>query len=307
MSRETSRTALLLALMAAMAAAAWAAEEEMITLDKVPAPAKAAIQNEAKAAKIETVVRITDGPKTTFVAVWMAEGKETQIEVDSEGKVLRKEVKEQPHEVTLEQVPAPVKAAILKEAGDTKVESILREPGEGKPTFLTEITAEQKSVEIKLDAEGKLLWKAVREKLPIEQVPGPVRATIEKEGQGLKVDMILRTTEDAKTEFNAVLAGEGKELQLELDAQGKVLARHASELVPLEKTPDPVKAAIQKEIAGGKVDSIQRMTEDEQIEYIARLTVGRKMIELVIDPKGRVLSKETDEEEEEAKEPPAKK
>jgi hypothetical protein len=39
-------------------------------------------------------------------------------------------------------------------------------------------------VEIKLDAEGKPLWKAVREKLPIGQVPEPVRATIEKEGQG---------------------------------------------------------------------------------------------------------------------------
>jgi hypothetical protein len=296
-----------LALMAAMAASLGAAEEEEVTLDQVPAPAKTVIQNEAKAAKIETLMRITDGPKTTFVAVWAADGKETQLEVDPEGKVLRKEAREQPQDVTLDQVPAPVKAALLKEAGDTKVGSIVRMPEEGKPTFVAEIATEQKSVEIKLDAEGKLLWKAVREKLSLDQTPEPVRTAVEKQGQGLKVEMILRTVEDAKTQFNAVLTGEGKELQLELDPQGKVLAKHASELLLLDKTPDPVKAAIQKELAGGKVESIERMTEDEQVEYIARLTVNRKMIELVIDPTGKILSKETNEAEEEAKEPPAKK
>ncbi len=303
---EMGRIAGLLALMAAMAAVAWAAEEELVGLDKVPAPAKTVIQDEAKASKIETLMRVTDGPKTKFVAVLVGQGKETVLEVDPEGKVLRKESREREQEVTIEQVPAPVQAAILKEAGQAKVGPITRDPGEGKPTFFIEIATEQKSVEIKLDAEGAVLWKTMREKLAVEQAPKPVKAAIEKLGHGLKVDALVRETEKDDVKFRATLSGEGQELQLALDAQGKVLATSASELLPLEKAPDAVKAAIQKEAAGGKVESIQRMTQGDQIEYVARLTVGRKMIELVLGPTGKILSKDVEEEEVEGKEPPAK-
>jgi uncharacterized membrane protein YkoI len=61
--------------------------------------------------------------------------------------------------VTIDQVPAAVKATILKEAGDHKITEIEKETRDGKTIYEAEWIADGKEVEIKVAEDGTLLGK----------------------------------------------------------------------------------------------------------------------------------------------------
>ncbi len=65
--------------------------EEEISLDQVPAPAKATILAEAKGAKIVEVERETKDGKTVYEAEWMENGQEVEVKVAPDGTLLKRE------------------------------------------------------------------------------------------------------------------------------------------------------------------------------------------------------------------------
>ena len=67
-------------------------------------------------------------------------------------------------DVTIDQVPAAVKATILKEAGDNKIEEIEEVSQDGKVVYYeAEWKSGGKEIEIKVDPSGKLLSKEVED------------------------------------------------------------------------------------------------------------------------------------------------
>ena len=71
------------------------------------------------------------------------------------------EAEEEEKEVTLDQVPAAVRATILKEAGENKVEEIEVEIKDGREVYEAEWKVDGKEVEIKVAADGTLLKKKI--------------------------------------------------------------------------------------------------------------------------------------------------
>jgi len=65
--------------------------------------------------------------------------------------------------VTIDQVPAAVKAAILKEAGDNKIKEIEEKTKGDQKIYEAAWIADGKEVEIKLSADGTVLEKKVEE------------------------------------------------------------------------------------------------------------------------------------------------
>ena len=63
--------------------------------------------------------------------------------------------------VTIDQVPAAVKAAILKEAGDNKIKEIEEKTKGDQKIYEAAWIADGKEVEIKLSADGTVLKKKV--------------------------------------------------------------------------------------------------------------------------------------------------
>ena len=67
-------------------------------------------------------------------------------------------------DVTIDQVPAAVKATILKEAGDNKIEEIEEVSRDGKVVYYeAEWKSGGKEIEIKVDPSGKLLSKEIED------------------------------------------------------------------------------------------------------------------------------------------------
>jgi uncharacterized membrane protein YkoI len=66
--------------------------EEEITLDECPAPVKATILKEAKGGKIEEIEKEVENGVTLYEAEIEVDGKEIEIKVAPDGKLLEKEV-----------------------------------------------------------------------------------------------------------------------------------------------------------------------------------------------------------------------
>ena len=70
---------------------------------------------------------------------------------------------EQERDVTIDEVPAAVKATILKEAGDNEIEEIEEETKNGVTTYEAEWHEGGKEIEIKVAPDGKLLAREVED------------------------------------------------------------------------------------------------------------------------------------------------
>ena len=62
-------------------------EEETVPLDKVPAAARKAIEENAKGAKIERVQRIKEDGETVYEAEYVLKGKSTEVVFFADGKI----------------------------------------------------------------------------------------------------------------------------------------------------------------------------------------------------------------------------
>jgi len=66
-------------------------------------------------------------------------------------------------------------------------------------------------------------------KFKLDQLPPAVRATIEKESAGGKVEEIEKETENGKTFYDVEIEKNGHESSVHVSEDGKVLARHAED------------------------------------------------------------------------------
>ena len=111
-------------------------DEQKIKLTEAPAAVQESLKKESKGAKIETVDKEMKDGKTVYEADAMVDGKNWEIIVDGDGKVVSKKLDAEEGEkgekgekdekdekdehgamVPLDQVPAAVKATFAKEAG----------------------------------------------------------------------------------------------------------------------------------------------------------------------------------------------
>jgi hypothetical protein len=74
------------------------------------------------------------------------------------------------------------------------------------------------------------VWSAEKheEHLTMTQVPAPVKATIDKESAGGKVDEIEKETEHGRTFYEAEIVKKGKTAYIHVAEDGKVLKRETA-------------------------------------------------------------------------------
>lgn len=69
-------------------------DEVKVTLDQVPDAVKAAILAEAKGNPIKEIEKETEHGQTTYEAEWIVDGKEIELKVSDDGKVLKRKVED---------------------------------------------------------------------------------------------------------------------------------------------------------------------------------------------------------------------
>jgi uncharacterized membrane protein YkoI len=162
--------------------------ESEVAIDGLPDAVKAAITKAAGGAEIEDIkeevtywvvtLKKLETPETTYEAELIKDGSEVEIELAADGTILEQKVKdkddddedddegdddEDEQEVSIEQVPAAVKATILEEAQGGTIKEIERETEDGKTIYEAEVIINGEEVEIEVAADGTLLSKEVED------------------------------------------------------------------------------------------------------------------------------------------------
>jgi uncharacterized membrane protein YkoI len=155
--------------------------EAEVAMENLPPAVAAAIAQAAEGAEIEEiktevtywVIKLVplDTPLTSYEAELNKDGNEIEIELAADGTVLKQKIEdeddgdddddEDEEEVSIDQVPAVVKATILKEAQGGTIEEIERETEDGKTIYEAEVVINGQEVEIEVAADGTLLSKEV--------------------------------------------------------------------------------------------------------------------------------------------------
>jgi hypothetical protein len=141
-------------------------------------------------------------------------------------------------EVTLEQVPAAVRATVLKEAGDHKVTEVQEITRGDVTTYEAEWVVGGDEVEITVAADGKLLGKKTEpadddeedggkneKEVTLDQVPAAVQATILKEAGDHKVTEVQEVTRGDVRTYEAEWVVGGDEVEVTVAADGKFLGK----------------------------------------------------------------------------------
>ena len=151
-------------------------EVAQASLPETVAKALANLAGDAKVKKVErakilaviTVVAL-EKPQIVYEAEFMKDGKEVEVKIGEDGKLLGKEVddedEEDEHEmkVSISQIPAAVKATILREAGANAITEIEQGTKGGKMVYEAEWISAGKKTEIRIAEDGTLLGNKVEE------------------------------------------------------------------------------------------------------------------------------------------------
>jgi uncharacterized membrane protein YkoI len=154
--------------------------ESEVAIDGLPDAVKAAIAKAIEGAEIKKVeeevtywvvtLKKLETPQTTYEVELIKDGKEIEIEVAADGTILKEKVEdkdddddEDEEQVSIDEVPAAVKATILKEAQGGTIKEIERETEDGKTVYEAEVIINGEEVEIEVAADGTLLSKEVED------------------------------------------------------------------------------------------------------------------------------------------------
>ncbi len=93
--------------------------QKKLTLKALPAPAQKTIQDQLKGAEIKSIDKETEHGVAQYEVETMLNGKHRDFNVDTKGNLLVVE-----EETSIDSIPAPAKAAILKKVGNGKLNMV---------------------------------------------------------------------------------------------------------------------------------------------------------------------------------------
>jgi uncharacterized membrane protein YkoI len=125
--------------------------------------------------------------------------------------------------VNLDQLPAAAAKTLKEQAGEAKITNVSKEKENGHVVYEASFTKKGRAHDVTVDEKGKLV--SDEEVVPVAEAPAAVRAAIEREFPGGKIQKFERIKEGAKTSYEVLVSGKNKREEIKFDDQGKVLER----------------------------------------------------------------------------------
>ncbi len=118
-----------------------------------------------------------------------------------------------------------------------------------------------------------------------QDAPAAVQAAIRKETANAKMVGLSKEVEKGRTlyELETKVNGRGRDLLIAEDG----FIASVEEEVALDSVPAPVKAALVRKAAGGKIQKVEAVTEHGTLAYEAAMVVHGKKLEYTVDAYGK--------------------
>jgi hypothetical protein len=261
-------------------------EGRMVKLDQVPTPAKDMILKEAGTAPLKEVREFDHGGgQKVYLAYYTANGKETRLWVSDGGKLLNKSSL-----INLDQAPAVVKDAAMKEVGTNKIKEVeeITRP-DGKRIYELEYMLEGREAQLRYDADGKLLYRSIIRDANI--VPKAVKDTVVAQaGPKVKVRTIVEVNRDGGTYYMSWWKTDGRLIRVLVAPDGK-LTETDRELA-MDQLPTPVRDAFLKEAGKIKIDRVEEVTRGDVRSYLATWRSEGNKVLYEVTVEGKPLPRE---------------
>ncbi len=126
-------------------------------------------------------------------------------------------------EVKFEDVPAAAQKVIQQHTAGGTVKKITCEKEDEKHFYKVEYDKDGRQHELEVDDTGKIL--EMEKILNMEDLPAPVRKTVETESAGGEIKELALETEGDKTFYEVEFEKGGKDHEVKISEDGKVLER----------------------------------------------------------------------------------
>ena len=131
---------------------------------------------------------------------------------------------------------------------------------------------------------GVTLAQDSEKKVKIGDVPPAVQQAIKQQSAGATLRGVTQEVEHGQTLYEAELTVDNHTKDVTFDANGTVVS--VEEETSLDQVPAPARDAIQKAAKGGKLESIERVSESGKTYYEGHIKVGGKKSEVKVGESG---------------------
>lgn len=211
--------ALLIAAAIAGQAAAQEKKEEkdqILKMSRVPQKVQETIKTYATASEIKKItLGDADGTPAYEFEIEKA-GRKSEVSITRDGKLLSTE-----EDMPLSEVPEAARKVINTQAAGGKVVSTEKAFENGKTSYEAVVEKGGKRSEVSVTADGKIVGS--EEDIALSEVPEAARKTINSQAAGGKILSTKKVLEDGKTNFEAVIEKGGKQKEITVAPDGKVV------------------------------------------------------------------------------------
>lgn len=213
--------------------------------------------------------------------------------------------------MTLDQVPADARAALLKLAGGAPIVEVEREKERGMEFYEAEWKVNGKEAEAKVMANGDLV--EMEEEIDAAALPAAVKAVVDKHfpaGTKIECEKVTMLVYEIEGKVN----GKGKEIAVL--PTGKMFGKghekddddegdddddgddgENEQAVTIDQVPAPVRATILAEAKGAQIKEIERETTKNGEVYEAEWIENGQNVEIKVAPDGKLLKRKVEQDD----------
>jgi uncharacterized membrane protein YkoI len=131
-----------------------------------------------------------------------------------------------------------------------------------------------------------------REKtVKLSEIPEAAAAALKKYASGGEIVKVEQDEEKQKVSYEAKIKTKSGVTEVTVDANGKLLS--LEDVIAVADAPAAVRAAIEKEAAGGTVEKVERVKEGGKTTFEAVIASKGKREEIVFSETGNVVGRES--------------
>jgi uncharacterized membrane protein YkoI len=281
------------------------AAEEKVPVDKLPKAVVDAVKARFPGAELKGGGKEVDEGKTIFEVSLKHKGSQYDVSVTPDGKIVEVEKM-----IAAKDLPAAVTKALEKKHPKSTLKTIEEITSGDKIKYeVILVTAEKKSLEIVLDPSGKILGEkdddedeekdeADEEKIPLDKLPKAVLDAVKAKYPGAELKGAGKEEKNGKTIYEVSLKHKESSYDVSLTPDGKII--EVEKTIAAKDLPAPVAKAIEQKHPKSTIKKAEEITADGKVKYEAVIvTADKKTLEVVLDPSGKILEEEEDDEKEE--------
>jgi hypothetical protein len=129
------------------------------------------------------------------------------------------------------------------------------------------------------------------EKVPLDKLPKAVVEAVKEKFPKAELISAEKETEKDKTTYAVTIKNGDQELEVTVTPEGKIQV--ISREIEIGDLPKAVKAAIKARYPKATIQSAEEIIEEDKItQYEVVLAIGKKQLEVIFDPKGKLIEEE---------------